>query len=106
MGGAAALEAANAADAVAVVAIAAPSSFGGLQLTNEEIAALAMPKLFIVSDGDLVRLQFDTVIVAAPAPKEEMRLPGDAHGTRLFENEQRGAVIERIVTFLRASATP
>ena len=106
MGGAAVLDAANVVGAVALVAMAAPNNFGGLQLTDEKIAELSMPKLFIVSDGDLVRLQFDLVIAAAPAPKEEMRPPGNAHGTRLFEGEQRDAVIERITTFLAVNAGP
>ncbi len=95
MGGIACFNAALETDMVGLVVLA------GGPVINEEIdySILTMPKLFICEEGDPYELipsmieMFDIL----PEPKEFVLIPGDAHGTRLF-NTPAGDELRQLLT--------
>jgi pimeloyl-ACP methyl ester carboxylesterase len=104
MGGTTVLAAAVAAQPAAVVVMAAPRVFEGLELTENELAQLTMPKLFITAEHDPLRDSFDEIVAMAAPPTEEAIYPGIEHGTRLFGGSHAAEVIGAIVAFIEAEA--
>jgi len=104
MGGTTVLEAAVAVRPAAVVVMAAPRVFEGLELTEDELAQLTMPKLFVTAEHDPLRDSFDQIVAMAAPPSEEATYPGIEHGTRLFGGSHAADVIRRIAAFIEAEA--
>lgn len=102
MGGTASLVVAADEDVAGVVALSAPALFES-QDALSAVAEVAVPKLFIASEGDAPALSFDELVAAAAQPKEQELYPGNAHGTDLLlaeKSEEAAAVRARILQFL------
>jgi pimeloyl-ACP methyl ester carboxylesterase len=76
------------------------------RVTEQEMAAMTMPKLVLTSDGDtttapaLTRAVFDQ----APEPKSFHSFPGPAHGVHLFETENKVDLEKRLIDFVEANS--
>jgi dienelactone hydrolase len=104
MGGTTVLEAADAVQPAGVVVMAAPRVFQGLELTEAELGALTMPKLFVTAESDTLRDSFDEIVAFSAPPSDEAIYPGIEHGTRLLSSHHAADVIERILAFIQEDA--
>jgi pimeloyl-ACP methyl ester carboxylesterase len=88
LGGMVTAKAAGALAVDGVVIMAAPGDRPDFDMRVDaaELAAVAAPKLFIVSDGDPTVDPAETrkLYDGSPEPKRWQTFPGTAHGTRLF----------------------
>jgi alpha/beta superfamily hydrolase len=86
LGGLVTLKVAATAHPLAVVALSAPTGFGGLEVTNDELRAIAAPKFLAVAekDGGFIA-SMKTVYEVTPEPKELHVYQGNAHGSLLLE---------------------
>ncbi len=79
----------------------------GFRVTEQELAALTMPKLVLTSDADattapaLTREVFDR----APEPKSFHSFPGTAHGVNLFGTEHKADLEKRLIDFVETAHT-
>jgi len=95
-------------EAAAVVILSAPLADGSLAVGDDDLRALAMPKLFMVSQGDTqfvgdVQHMFDV----APQPKEIHVYPGAQHGSAILLTVANGAdATLRLEAFLQRYAPP
>lgn len=92
--------------ASALVVLSSPLSSGSLSLSDDELRALAMPKLFLVSQGDTDFVgdvqHMDDV---APPPKEIEVYPGAQHGSSILTGANPDAdALPRLVAFLQQYA--
>ena len=62
----------------------------------------ARSTLFIASEGDRLRAEFDFEYAAAPEPKRREILPGKAHAQHIFATDQADKATALIVDFLTA----
>jgi hypothetical protein len=62
---------------------------------------LTVPKLFIVSSGDVPQAKDeDTMYAEATDPKDQAIYDGNAHGTDLLQGPHAQAVEQKIMAFL------
>jgi alpha/beta superfamily hydrolase len=66
---------------------------------------LAVPKLFVTSQGDGLAAKVREQFEKAPEPKELMILQGSAHAQFLFQTDQGERLMKRILEFLSDSKT-
>ena len=86
MGGTAALKVAAEIQMTAVISLSGPLSFG-VSVTDNELRAMTMPKLFLASADDAPFSGAAThMYEVASAPKQIHIYPGTAHGTQLLAN--------------------
>jgi pimeloyl-ACP methyl ester carboxylesterase len=84
MGGTAALKVAAEVPVTAVISLSSPQVYGVL-ITDEELKAMKIPKLFLASADDTsFALSANHMDEIAGAPKELKIYPGIAHGTALL----------------------
>jgi pimeloyl-ACP methyl ester carboxylesterase len=88
-----------------LVLISPPITTYELTVTDDELQALAMPKLFIGSADGPVRDSLQHILQVAPEPKEQHVYPGDAYGNDIFA-AHRADLTGRILSFLRKHAPP
>ncbi len=108
LGGMATTKVAGSAGATAAVLMASRLDLSdfGFRVTEQELAAMTMPKLVLTSDADsttapaLTREVYDK----APQPKSFHSFPGTAHGARLFQTEHKADLEKRLIDFVEASS--
>jgi len=105
MGGTACMYAARYEEYTGLIVLAsgmtAGSSKYALRLTEEDIASLAPPKLFITAEDDYgVINDIKRMAELAPAPKELVLLPGSKHGTDLFATDAGEKLTTSMLDFL------
>lgn len=100
MGGTASLNVATKEQVAAVIVLSSPQSFG-INVTDDDLKAMKVPKLFMASEGDD---QFATEVkhmydVTLP-PKEIYIYPGTGHGTEIFGGDNGDGPAQRILHFI------
>ena len=72
-----------------------------MHLTEEDIALLSPPKLFITAEDDFYVINdMRRMAEAARFPKELVLLPGNRHGTDLFTTETGGQLTESLLDYI------
>jgi esterase/lipase len=86
--------------AEAVICLAGGISWSGLEVSDQELAAITAPLLVITSEED--RFVKDTLHIyeAASGPKEKHLYPGSTHGTDLFDTHGED-LSQRLINFIR-----
>lgn len=109
LGGMVTAKAAGAAQASAVVILAAPAELPAFDFRVEtaELQALTMPKLVIGSEQDNTVPFADTqrMYDLAPEPKQLHSYPGSAHGVQLLAGAEAGDLAARLIDFIAAHTT-
>jgi pimeloyl-ACP methyl ester carboxylesterase len=74
----------------------------GIRVSEEELASLTLPKLFITAehDSDLVINDITRMYESSPEPKALYLLPGQAHGTDLFDTDASEELTRILLEFL------
>jgi uncharacterized protein len=104
MGGTAALKVAAEIQVTAVISLSGPQAYGVL-ITNEELKAMHIPKLFLASADDISFALYATHMdEVASAPKELKIYPGIAHGTALLDGGLDSDPAQLIVHFIEQYA--
>ena len=100
MGGTASLVEAQRVSVAGVVSISSPAQFETLDALHA-VETGTIPRLFIASKNDVPAARSsDQFWEHASEPKERQVYPGDAHGTDLFQGNQRLEVEQRVIDFL------
>ena len=73
-------------------------------LSDNQIRAISIPKLFINSTGDSYASDARQMFQNARPPKELHLYPGAAHGVAIFQTDYGQDLIERIITFATTNA--
>jgi pimeloyl-ACP methyl ester carboxylesterase len=79
------------------------TSYGaGIRVSEEELASLTVPKLFITAENDssLVINDITRMYESSPEPKALHLLPGSVHGTDLFDTDTRDELTRILMEFL------
>jgi esterase/lipase len=93
-------------DVAGLILISAPTSFGGLTVT-ESIRHVRAPILFVTSASDpLVQGQPEILYRLAQAPKSMQVLPGRAHGTAILHGPHSEELQALMLRFLAANDKP
>ena len=104
MGGTTCLEAAQDHELAGVVVITAVLSLGEpTVISDEDLANLEMPKLFICSqDNPFERIpgHMQTMYDQSPEPKELIWFPGESHGTEMFYSSYKDEFKQSLLDFL------
>jgi pimeloyl-ACP methyl ester carboxylesterase len=97
-------------DIVGMAAISSPqTSYDNvLEVTDEELAALTMPTLWVSSRDDERAEDMEAMYDGAAGPDKELQIyPGDLRGTDIFQNAEYGADLEqRLLDFVLRAAYP
>ena len=105
MGGTACLQAAVEYDLVGVAAIGSLMSNGEpTKITEDELAALTIPKLFITTenDGNNVPKTIKRMYEVSQEPKLLRIFPGNVHGTDMFKQPYAEQFTAELLAFLEA----
>lgn len=103
MGGTASLLAAaeDGVSADVVVALSAPASFEGMNLTPDVLTKITAAKLFVAGTGDgSAPDDAQALYAASPPPKRVEILTTDDHGTDILDGNQSGRARNLILTYL------
>jgi len=104
MGGSTCLRAAVEYDLEGLVVIGSLMGNGAPTTTSpEELAALAMPKLFITTENDRyepIPAAVEDMYEIAQEPKQFRDFPGEAHGTEMFDQPYGEEFTAELVAFL------
>jgi len=106
MGGTACIGNAAHDEYMGLIILASTMKAGGgnnsLRITDEDLAKLTLPKLFITADGDYASVVHDTKHMAelSPEPKSLLLLPGTQHGTHLFDTVLGDKLTASMLEFL------
>jgi esterase/lipase len=97
-------------DGAVIMAAPADRRDFDLRVEDAELAAIAAPKLFVVSEADSTVDPAETreLYDRAPEPKRWQSFPGTAHGTRLFATaagQELGRLIAGFVTGVSPAAS-
>jgi dipeptidyl aminopeptidase/acylaminoacyl peptidase len=106
-GGTACVSAAQHEDYLGLFILASGMSAGtrqyGLHLTEDDVASLVPPKLFITAEDDYgVINDMRRMAELAPEPKKLVLLPGTKHGTDLFNTSAGPDLTTALMDFLKA----
>ncbi|MFL6447978.1 MAG: alpha/beta hydrolase [Bryobacteraceae bacterium] len=66
---------------------------------------IAVPTLFVTSEGDSLAPQVRDQYGKAPEPKELLLLPGSAHAQNIFATDQGARLMQNILRFVSATGT-
>ena len=100
MGGTASLKVASEEQVSAVISLSGPQSFS-VNVSDQEIQAMNIPKLFMASETDTPFVTDAKHMYAiASQPKEISIYPGNNHGTDIFGGENGDDPAQRIFHFL------
>lgn len=108
MGGSGCLAAAIRYDLAGLVNLSGPMNIPGTRLvTEEDLANLSIPKLFMIAEEDTIPdwptfvSDFVEMVEKSPEPKALMIYPGQAHGTALLREDFGEEVGDRLLDFLK-----
>lgn len=103
-GGTACLEAAQSQDLLGVIAITAVLSLGEpTSISNEDLANLDIPKLFIYSENnqfERIPSDMQSMYNLSPEPKNLVVFPGEAHGTEMLLASYKEEFRQLILNFI------
>jgi pimeloyl-ACP methyl ester carboxylesterase len=100
MGGTASLRIAATEAVAGVIAVSAPVEVPGIN-TQDDLAQITVPKLFIASSGDApAAAAYEYFLAVAAEPKQSELFDGNAHGTELLATEHAEAVEQLIADFV------
>jgi hypothetical protein len=86
----------------ALVVISAPIGYQDVQLSDTELQAITVPKLFVTSDlNDPFTRDTLHMFDVTPDPKEKLVYPGVKHGISLFEGDTGAALLPSLLQFLQ-----
>jgi len=109
LGGMASAKAAAEPDVAALVVLSSPADLSGygLVVTAADLAT-AVPKLFVLADGDPIVPPAATRALygLAGPPREVQTYPAAVHGLALFGTASAGALTTRLLDFVGAHAPP
>jgi pimeloyl-ACP methyl ester carboxylesterase len=93
-------------DGAVIMAAPADRRDFDLRVEDAELAAIAVPKLFVVSDADptVAPAQTRQLYDRAPEPKRWQSFPGTAHGTRLLATAAGQDVGRLLAEFVTGAA--
>jgi len=104
MGGSTCLRAAVEYDLEGLVVIGSLMGNGEpTRIKTDELAALAMPKLFITTENDRyepIPAAVEDMYEIAQEPKQFRDFPGEAHGTEMFDQPYGEEFTAELVAFL------
>lgn len=108
MGGSGCLAASIDNDLVGLVNLSGPMNIPGTRLvTDEDLANMAFPKLFMIAEGDTIPdwptylSEFVDMYELCPEPKQLVIYPGQAHGVGLLRDEESGEeAVQQLLGFL------
>jgi pimeloyl-ACP methyl ester carboxylesterase len=103
MGGMATAKVAAVEKPAAVIIMSAPQSFMGLAVSDDEVKAIAAPKLFIGSEQDGATSTTLHMADVASEPKDKHVYPGSGHGTYIFDSEYGADLTQRIIQFIETT---
>ncbi len=98
MGGTASLSVASSIPVDAVITLSAPQNFAS-GVTDDQVKAMNMPKLFVNSQEDSYASETQHMYDIASQPKVLQMYPGGAHGTAIFDDNGVD-LTQRILTFV------
>lgn len=64
---------------------------------------IAVPKLFVTTEGDSLAARVKEQFQKAPEPKELLSLAGSAHAQNIFATDQAGLLMKEILRFLSST---
>ena len=88
----------------ALVVLASPQAVEGVGATDETLAKVTVPKLFVASQDDQFTAPMLAMFDKLPDPKEKHVYPGSVHGTELFATDYGDDLTQRLLTFIKANA--
>jgi alpha/beta superfamily hydrolase len=90
---------------VALIVISSPPSVPtiGVEVSDDEIRAMTVPKLFVGSEGDQFTAPMLQMYDAAPMPKEKLIYTGSAHAAAIFSSEHGGDLLQKLTDFIVAN---
>jgi esterase/lipase len=88
----------------ALVVLASPQAVEGVGATDEALAKVTVPKLFVASQDDQFTAPMLAMFDKLPDPKEKHIYPGSVHGTSLFATDYGDDLTQRLLTFIKANA--
>jgi uncharacterized protein len=88
-----------------LVAISSPIGYQDVQLSDDDLQHLVVPKLFVTSENNQP-FAGDTLHMyeASPQPKDKRVYPGDAHGTSLFAGGTGADLLSALLDFVQRYA--
>jgi dienelactone hydrolase len=101
-GGTAAIKlvAAGEASAAGLALISAPQAFDGLEVSEDDLAALALPTLWVGARNDLIQRAEDMAALAASTDRELWIYEGSSlHGTYILEGADSADLQRRLLDF-------
>jgi len=80
----------------------------GIQVSEEELVFLTLPKLFITADKDSYLVVYDTTRMyeSSPEPKELYLISGWVHGTDLFDTDTSDELTTILLEFVENLLNP
>ncbi len=100
MGGTASLKVAAEEQVTAVISLSGPQEFG-VSVSDEEVKAIKVPKLFMASENDDPFVTDARHMYAIAIPPKEMHIyPGVAHGIDLFDSGNGDDPAQRVLHFI------
>jgi alpha-beta hydrolase superfamily lysophospholipase len=107
LGGIASVKQATIAELAGLVVVGSPYTVAGLEISAQELGAIAVPKLFVTSKGDRVVAASEVVHLydISREPKKLQVYEGDAHGTAILRTPDREHLIALILDLV-ATAFP
>lgn len=101
MGAAAAALTAQTAPVEALIVFSSPLDFDGMRTTDDDLAAMDFPKLFVCAELDTASYgAMQDLFAAAAEPKTELWLSGGEHGTLLLAGDHAATVVRAVEDFL------
>jgi alpha/beta superfamily hydrolase len=85
----------------ALIVVSSPPTIPelGIEISSDEMKALAAPKLFVGSEGDQFTAPMLQMYDSSPEPKEKVIYAGNTHGTDLFASEHGKDLTEKLMAF-------
>jgi pimeloyl-ACP methyl ester carboxylesterase len=88
-----------------LVVISAPMGYQDVQISDDDLRRLGMPKLFVTSaDNQPFASATLHMFDVAPPPKDKRMYPGDAHGLSLFTGGSGPALLMAVFDFVDHNA--
>jgi pimeloyl-ACP methyl ester carboxylesterase len=105
LGGITSVKQAGSPGVAGIVVVSSPTNVAPLTISAQEMAGIAVPKLFVASKQDQVVPVAQTQLLYdyAPQPKALQIYDGSAHGTNLLTSGDRDHVIGLIADFVAAT---
>ncbi|HKD74564.1 MAG TPA: hypothetical protein VKB76_03680, partial [Ktedonobacterales bacterium] len=89
----------------AMVVLSAPLGFQDVQISDADLRVLALPKVFVTSEGnEPFAANIQHMFAVAPQPKEQRVYPGSDHGLAIFSGDSGEDLLTTILRFVQMYA--